>query len=784
MARDTVDTGTQAKQVYYRIKDRLPTPWGATNPFDMRESFVEPLPLEGSEHKGVVQRTVEPTHAKWPFNVIRKTLVKIMATPIFKSNHQRNYIFSNYLNNETTADLMNFQNEIEGDFCSKRRVNLSEKRARYFMQSLVNIAKKMCRYEHYLMSDSEILKLSRFFLLGKPGIGKTTFLNYLISVYSDEILEKERVIVLRISLNKWSSTNAKFRKMIITKFRKVYYNYFFSKQKWNIHMDLYRKFIIDKWHYEDNQDKVDSVDNEIKKFERGSPDIDEEFLAEMMQYLMEKKGISFIFIFDGLDYVTLDEVHTEKFKQWILQVDEYILNNDAFRGAYLITMRDISFQKALEYRQGSTDEHWRYTKKITIEGCDLRKMLNRKLGEARKKITTTTYNMKKNNSHLYNEWAWLLENGAAKKITDDFLTFISLPFVKDVEAKLSEICTRNQLENEIIKPGIEALDAITVQNYRALMRNINLVSGIFYNIYVSDPERLLLRTSLNNRLRKLYTRSYHVLRVFIEGRVEISGYRMPYKYDVEGEYFDRVKIKKQGMKFVIPPVHNFMPKPISGFIQYRGLFKIRLLQFLHKSEQLKTVKSVLDFFEQNFGYDKKSCMYDIDEMLYTQLIYVSNNNDYYRRLDCNIHITKLGEYVIYKLINWYVYYEVILDALPLPESVARYIYPISYYWRESSNLDRYDLYKARNVMLFLKYLNYVEEKEKSEFNSRQIVKFQELREKFTKYFWSISPGVQDRVREDIISVFARDLSYNRNKFMGELEKMVNKDIKNPYIRQV
>ncbi len=776
-----ISIDAQARQVYYKIRDRLPTPWGTANPFNMPEGFVESLPEGECDKKGLAERIVEPTHAKWPFSMIRKELVKIKATPLLKKSHQRGYIFFNYLNNESQVDLANFQNGIEGEFYRKRRVNLSEKRSRAFLQSLVNISKLMTRDDSELVSDSEKRKLSRFFLIGKPGIGKTTFLNYLISVYADSILEKERALILRISLNKWASKDADFRTMIATKFRKVYYNDFFSKHKWNIHMDLFRDHVIDKWNCDDNQEKIDALDKEIRKFERGSPKVDEDFLAEMIDYLNQQGGISFIFIFDGLDYVTLDEVHTHKFKEWILQVDENILTSDMFRGAYIVTMRDISFQKALEYRHGSTDEHWRYAKRITIEGCDLGKMINRKLVEARRKIIKATINMRSSGSPYYDKWAWLLGPGVVKRITDDFLTFISIPFVRDVEDKLASINTRSQLENEVIAPGIRALDSITIENYRALMRNINFVSGLFYNIYERDPERSLTRTSLNDRLNRLYARSYNVLRVFIEGRVEVSDYRMPYTYKVENGLSVNITRRKQGMKFVIPPLHNFMDKPVSGLIQYRGLFKIRLLQFLYKCAETRTVNYVLNYFEDNFGYDKNACVYDIDEMLYTQLISVSDIDDYRNRLDCNVHITKLGEYAIFKLINWYIYYEVILDALPLPESLARQIYPINYYWGEASNLDKYNLYKARSVLLFLKYLNYVEEKEKSEFNSRQSLKFEPLREPYTKYFWAISPGVRDRVRSDIIGTFRKDMRTNRSKFMSEFENMSRRNIVNPYL---
>jgi hypothetical protein len=131
--------------------------------------------------------------------------------------------------------------------------------------------------------------------------------------------------------------------------------------------------------------KINYIKQSINKFRNGESS-SLPFLKELLIFLTIEQKISYIFVFDGLDYITLDEIHTNKFDKWLQQIDNYILSSRALRGTYILTMRDVSFQKALQAKSGSTLEFWREPKKLKIIRVDLESIIDRRLDHIRKNI--------------------------------------------------------------------------------------------------------------------------------------------------------------------------------------------------------------------------------------------------------------------------------------------------------------------------------------------------------------------------------------------------------------
>lgn len=784
----TSEASDIAKKAYFSINDKLPTPWGNTNPFELDEVMTKPLPDDkvGSEPFDT-SRFPSPANADFPFDKISDELIKIRAEPEFKNRHMRTYIFNNYMNNESKEIIDEFRSDIEGEQCPNHAVNSSLKRARAFLQGLINISKKITfPKEEDDLSDAKKLRISRIFMLGGPGIGKTTFSNYLLSVFAKDMLEKQDTLLLRINMNRWSSKPANFKRMILETFGRIYYEHFFLKGKWAINIPEFTKYVINQRRVTDDEiEEMRDIEKEVAAFRRGARLPDENMLNHLLKYFIYEMKKTVIFLFDGLDYVTLTEIKTRKFKLWIKDIENYILTNRAFPGAYVMTMRNTSFHKATESLGGSSEEIWRSLKTVTIERCELSEMLTRKLGEVQRDVRIILARWKSKDSNLYHKHAWI-DSQAMKKICTEFLAFISLPLIDISDENIQQCRSYNDLKVNIVKQGLEQLNGVSCENNRCLMRNLNLCMGYFYNIYKNNPEYKINKTSVEQRLADLNSRCYLVLQALIVGRIELHDYRTPYDYIPKAKTKTKIEFRKSGPRFVLPPITNFMHITRSGKAQFRGLFKIRVLQMLTNIEKPTSISTLLDYFKVNFGYNKDYCRLDIDEMIYSQLIQVSNPSDFISNIEieCNVTITKLGNFVLSKLIYRYIYYEVTLDALPMPESIARCIDPLNYYWMKASNLSYYVLRKARDVMLYLKFLEYAEEKEKARFNLKQRAKIQEEKESFEVYFRPIATDIKHGVREEIIRSFIGRIHDNKDVFDKNLKELLEQPQMNKYLTRV
>ena len=158
------------------------------------------------------------------------------------------------------------------------------------------------------------------------------------------------------------------------------------------------------------------------------------------------------------------------------------------------------------------------------------------------------------------------------------------------------------------------MESISCGNYRSLMRNLLLVLPYFSYTLKSLPYMDgINKNDQGKRLLELRSRSYYVLRTFIIGKPELDNYRVPFSYQLKGAKGNSIEFVKMGAKFIIPPVHNFVyiiPSKLKDR-QYRGFFKIRLLQFLTKCENPRSIKYLCSFFEKHFGYNKEMNKYDI-----------------------------------------------------------------------------------------------------------------------------------------------------------------------------
>ena len=346
--------------------------------------------------------------------------------------------------------------------------------------------------------------------------------------------------------------------------------------------------------------------------------------------------------------------------------------------------------------------------------------------------------------------------------------------------EIADIKDYSDLKEYVITPGIELLEKLSSGNFRCLFRNLNLILTYFIQSYGKDITDLeaVYKKSIQHRLNILIGRTYLVIRTLIVGQREIHDYRTPYNYKLVNTANHRINFYKQGTRFVIPPITNFVHVYNDIYLtQFRGLFKIRLLQFLANTNRPHSIKYITKFFIENFGYESSlHIKADIEEMLYNQLIKPNNLFAYFNKEDCNICITEAGKIILEQFLYWYVYFETTIDSLPMPQSLADTITPMNYYWQINTDQNNYVLLKAKAIMIYLNYLSYVEVKEKTRFNELQAEKNETERIQYALYFENIVSNIMSNVQKDIISTFADRINKDKNRFLRLASRRYNIDL--------
>jgi len=726
-APDIRELATNAISV---IQNSIEPIWQNMDIFNLDEPVDRPLPDDKVGKADFKARTsVNPT---FPFDIFYKHLAKLEAGTEYMKRHHATYVFSD---KNMSFEINSLKNDLLGDTCSERVVNINHISINLFIDCLIQLSKEHTFNYHSYPDKKDIIQKTRIFLIGKPGTGKTTFLNYLLSVYEISLVIPQKVMIIRVNLGRYENRKANFQNFILEKFYHVYRNFFWKKKYYRIDLNKFKEKIIEERGIENNKNKIKELDEQIDNFTKNVDKVlDYSFLADMMKYLTDTEEISYIFFFDGLDYVTLAEVHNKIFKQWTDEVVNYLYSKRSFRGSYVIAMRDVSFDRAIRNKLGETANIYKTSKRVKVNTCDFQKVIRKKLLVAKDEIEDLYFKRSRKDQAYKQEFGWLNEE-FLKRIIEDFLTFISVPFITSAEKKISKIKNYRQLKERIHDDGCKAIEKITSGNYRCAMRNIRYVIHHFINAYrIYSYHDLFKKTKIQDRLRNLNSLSYRVLRTFITGLDEAEDYRPPYSYKlVRG----KVEFIKNGSRFIIPHINNFVfiPKKIyDSNTQYRGMFKLRLLQYLINIKRKIIISKVLDFFEENFDYERRYIKRDIEEMIYSQLIDVHTGKKYEKDIDALITTTDLARFILNKLIYHYIYYESTIDSLPMPITVSSCIKPYNLNWQTVS-LAEYVIEKARYSLFYLKFLQYSEANEMKRFEKIQSDKLNSKeRIKFNKYF--------------------------------------------------
>lgn len=262
-------------------------------------------------------------------------------------------------------------------------VNKSESDARrFFVETLGDAAERAAQdfrlrlegHEGADTSTDAIFRQDKFLLIGERGIGKTFFLNYMISQFSSELHQK-RIILVRLDLTKDTDEDLTIDDWLHWKICKILFTYydagsfnrdathdvedpkfahFIEKESLNLLFNLDSRadilFEIARG-YDTELTRVEfsmafrEVASKLRSVVDTKPSKIQYnwFFPMIWDYVVSINRCSFIVIFDGLDQLGLTDHDRDRYELLVEAVNSYLGSEKSLYTASLVTMRPKSW---------------------------------------------------------------------------------------------------------------------------------------------------------------------------------------------------------------------------------------------------------------------------------------------------------------------------------------------------------------------------------------------------------------------------------------------------------
>jgi len=558
------------------------------------------------------------------------------------------------------------------------------------------------------------LQQTRYIILGKPGVGKTAFINYIFSKHSDD-LERDKIIVIRVDLSDSSETHLNLEHKLNSKFLRIfatdYLNRYkeFDSQFIRSFRDYLVKQLRDYAHPSSKTEEdllvlqVSNFINVLNKLRSDqslrltSPEawtvngVDPTYghlaASRLLEYLQRTHGYGYIFIYDGLDSVSIDHVRYSIYKSWLSQIkgatDNY---HNRYTALYIVTMRDYSYIKAYA-------DVVLFNAKQPFIRCRISPVSSEKI--LKRRFTYCSSNSKKSGNICGEQEVRILYNNIKKSL--HMLLFPNIEY--DNGKVLNQLqCTTNdniRLEFRFIRELLLVIGTALGRNAYSLLTNQG-----------HEAETI----------EKLKRKKWHLYRVLLYGSANDPVYTNKIIYNQEGE-IDIVSRNKS----VIPNIFNFrdVVNDTDECLSSYALAKIRIIQYLTKvSNSPAYINDVIEWVSKFFRYSKDALRYETREMIYSGVIepqlreedLINANRNY------KISVTGLGSFIIDRMLGESGYFEAVCDDTPINENFCTGIQRLSRF-DTATSLSNYLIVKSKSVICFTLYLMALEEFQEARFDS-------------------------------------------------------------------
>ncbi|MDD5360598.1 MAG: hypothetical protein PHN88_00585 [Ignavibacteria bacterium] len=655
--------------------------------------------------------------------------------PIFRALRKVfNYIYTEFENSENADNVWEriyafppeeeFRDTEYSDPLSNKStidyINASSTICENFLMNLLQKAKDLHRTTFSLKAASN---LSKFFVIGDIGIGKTSFFKYIYSKYKNVIREK-KIFWLHLDLNnqylRRLSIPEAIKFEVARQFRKTIYDNLSNENtlEFEKHLKTFFKYDIEDFStiYRDYKS--------VFEYEQTEP-YNKNLQIGIIKYI--EKMYSPIYIIDGLDQFSNGEEIPQKFEDI-----KDIISDFNRSGVFLFIMRkdthlrfldsysDVANSKTLSRLSSNF-------KKLEIIPAKLFDIIFRRFDllvsdyekiilENRSSILNEGLNESESNIEIKaNELIEKLKVDDFNNITtlNSYLEIFFIFLYKGIKPE-KEI----DFDTWDIKRAISDFKNFIGTNFRVLMDAINIIHDVFLEalsiskITISDVinlsnllklERSLFFNRINdhalNTYKSIMKRDYKVIPMLLEG---YSHYSHPYNYEldsIEGKIglFEN-RSSSRFIYSIFYPVNVEDKQDI-----YTLLLKVRILQFLNfnlKSDITEPV--LLNYFSKYFPYEINKVNNAIVELCKSLLIEIEILPAGHR-----LRISRTGENHINFLIKDFGYLRIILDDILVPSGFEELFIdqsPELY----SSNREHWIINQVPRVALFLLLIKNVE----------------------------------------------------------------------------
>jgi hypothetical protein len=694
------------------------------------ESQTRPMELEGNRSE--LLRVIVETLRHFPANPSNQGNVeKLMTSYTFMGNSSR-----------TGKEVDDY-------------VNVKPLRAKAFIKRLISLAKdnnilecnsRNAQQKNPIDLPSGKLNLAydcRMVLVGDRGIGKTTFLNYLLDAYITT-LDRNNVIWVRFDLT-LPFSNTEYSIWWRWHVFKVLYDSINNK-KMRLHLDSDNGALMTrvKRYNDEYSDKrlIYEYQNLINNLPPDAPGpIPDWAYYGLMDYLTLDKRIGFIFVIDGLDQLGLRRSDLNEYKEKLKALKEHVLQPRAKAAAYLISMRWESYQnsESSEYRNfpffevGPVDSYLIYKKKIDC--LKKRHLYAPDHYPALFKITESAY------------------GHCIPMVVNAFIRFVGYSLSRTLEQK-------NEATPEAT---FRILESMFGTNKRKLFEALVTIANQFFRKLPTNVADRMIKSALNNEIElfngiikeldneryPLYSKYYMVLEALIlRGD---SYWRPRYVYQWVGKNnttgaFVTDKYGKSDPDIIV----NLFKHPYDGGVDSRlCLFaNIRILQLLSVYPSMQRV--ILETkLTECFAYPKEVLTQLIDGLLDTGLISYFYGGGQIKPNEARI--TPFGRYTLNHIIYNIEYMSLAVENAPIPLNLALQEYfPISPHYSVDDFVLNNRIVSSVN---FIRLLKQIEEMEIKYFKEHADATTQEQLNGIISVVPRISVAIRDTIHNIVNDAF-------------------------------
>jgi hypothetical protein len=421
-------------------------------------------------------------------------------------------------------------------------------------------------------------------------------------------------------------------------------------------------------------------------------------ISNTIHFIQKHHEYSYIFIFDGLDSVTLDRVQYEHYIMWLNEILSVLNNNQGlFKAVYLITMRDYSFIKFFLDLHKTDRQHFKEHVILRVKKASLYEILSKRFNRVIK--LAETENITINRASL-----WSIKN--------NLIDIINMALYGMTPKDFDSVYTSNKSNN---RKDYDLIQALCNGNYRSVLRFLRQTILILSHLKRYNLYHFLGNGTGYERCLKFFDgNSWAIYRILLFGDCGQCAYRNRVSYDSSGKIITETKHSP-----LIPNIFNYKDRGIDrkDAMHPRLLLKLRVIQILSSKRDL--TMSIYDLEETLIKLHECSSSViraDIREMIYSGLVNPKVNQTEFIRAeskgtDYPIKLSESATIVIEKMLCQSIYYEIICDDTPIDRYFAHLIKPANKYedlYSSKKGLGDYLRIKTKSIFMFLFYLTRAE----------------------------------------------------------------------------